>query len=68
MNIKFVKEVYKNSICERNINIIYSAQEGAYLITKQGTLKKSLMRYSFEVVTIKNTVWRWPNKLLTDYL
>ena len=39
INIEFVKEVYKSSICQRTINIINCAQEGASLITKPGAAK-----------------------------
>ena len=38
-------EAYKNSISKRNINIINSAQEGSYLITKQVALKNSFMKH-----------------------
>ena len=54
INIKLAKKVYKKSICQRTVNIINSANEGASLITKQGAVKNSLMRY----------VSRWSNKLL----
>ena len=43
--MKFVKEEYKNSICQRTINIVNSAQESATLITKQGAVKNNLIRY-----------------------
>ena len=43
--MKFVKEVYKDSICQRTIIIINSTQEGASLITKQGAVKNSVIRY-----------------------
>ena len=36
------KKVYKNSICQRTVNTINSANEGASLITKQGAVKNSL--------------------------
>ena len=45
INIKFVKELYKNSICQRTIDIIKSTQEDTSLITKQGAVKDSLISY-----------------------
>ena len=49
--------------------MITSAQEGAYLITKQGGTKEQSYELfdSFAVVTIENTVWRWSNKLFKKF-
>ena len=43
------------SICQRTINIIKCAQEGASLISKQGAVKKK-MRISFNI-TATETNW-----------
>ena len=43
--MKLVKEVCKDSICQRTIIIINSTQEGASLITKQGAVKNSVIKY-----------------------
>ena len=43
-------------ICQRNINIINCAQEGASLINKEGAIKKK-MRISFNIKVTLKTVW-----------
>ena len=48
------------SICQRTINVIICAQEGASLISKQGAVKKNVYFFS----NIKGTQKKWIQSIL----